>query len=121
MLVRSPLLLATFVTLAAAVPAAAAPPVNVTPASIDVLPKEGTIITTEYDSKGLIFSNGAPTMFNTIDEDIQTWNGVTNSAMDLRARPGADRDPGTGGQSRRHVRVSCGGRLADIGRLDSRA
>jgi hypothetical protein len=96
--VRSPLLLATFVTLAVAVPAAAAPPVNVTPASIDVLPQEGTIITSEYDAKGLIFSNGAPTMFDTIDSNIQTWNGVADGAMNL-LRPVQARIvvPGTGG------------------------
>ena len=96
--VRSPLLLATFVTLALVVPAAAAPPVNVTPASIAVLPKEGTIITSEYDSLGLIFSNGEPTMFNTIDGNIQSWNGVTNGVMNL-LRPVQARIviPGTGG------------------------
>ncbi|MDA0163750.1 Ig-like domain-containing protein [Solirubrobacter ginsenosidimutans] len=97
--VRSSLLLATFVTLAAAVPAAAAPPVLVEPGSVGA--RVGSIITTEYDAFGLIFSNGAPTMLSSIDEGLLTWTGATpTGAMDwaapVRARIVL---PGTGGQA----------------------
>ena len=99
--VRSSLLLATFVTLVAAVPAAAAaaaPPVLVEPGSVGA--KVGSIITTEYDAFGLIFSNGAPTMLSSIDEGLLTWTGATNGAMDwgapVRARIVL---PGTGGRA----------------------
>ena len=54
--VRSSLLLAVFATLAIAVPAAAAPPVTVTPQSIGK--PIGTVITTEYDAFGLLFGQG---------------------------------------------------------------
>ncbi|HEY6889138.1 MAG TPA: hypothetical protein VI300_15200, partial [Solirubrobacter sp.] len=83
--VRSPLLLATFVTLVAAVPAAAAPPVLVEPGSIETTGKVGSIITTEYDAFGLIFSDGAPTMLSSIDGGLLTWTGATNGAMDWAA------------------------------------
>jgi hypothetical protein len=77
--VRSPLLLAVFACLATAVPAAAAPPVTITPDTSGVA--AGSIVTDEYDAFGLIFSQG--TMFNRIDSGLATWTGSTNGAMDL--------------------------------------
>ncbi len=55
--VRSSLLLAAFVTFSIAAPATAAPPVTVTPQSIDITGKLGAVITSEYDPFGLRFSD----------------------------------------------------------------
>ena len=80
--VRSPLLLAVFACLAVAAPAAAAPPVTITPGVIDiegrVSPPYGTAVykfTDEYDAFGLRLSDGD--VRTAVFDDDPTPAGVT--------------------------------------------
>jgi hypothetical protein len=90
--VRSPLLLTVFACLAIAVPAAAAPPVSVTPDKVQLA--DGTIVTTEYDAFGLIFSQG--TLFQHIDGNLPSWLGTPDLVGAVNARIVI---PGTGGRA----------------------
>jgi hypothetical protein len=98
--VRPPLLLAALLTVALAAPAAAAPPVNVTPTSIDTTGKVGTIITSEYDAFGLIFSNGGTkTLLADVDSSLPAWTGTDDDGSMNLLRPVQARIvvPGSGG------------------------
>jgi hypothetical protein len=90
--VRSPALLTIFACLATAAPAAAAPPVTVTPDQVQLA--DGTVVTTEYDAFGLHFSAG--TLFSHIDSGLPTWLGTTDLVGEVNARIVI---PGTGGRA----------------------